>query len=307
MKIDIDLLYRFESGLNPQQIGQSKVPATILGYGEISTIFRIEGNNQAAFKRMPLFSSRQSAEDYILLYREYSHLLQQAGLRLPDHDTIVVNLPQRPVVVYIAQTQLPADRFGHKLIQTTDRGYCIKLLEQLAREVSKVWRYNVLSKPGVELALDGQISNWVHLEGEGAHTMVYIDTSTPFLRKKGVEQLDPEPLLKSAPFFLRWVLRWLFLEDVMTRYYDPRQVFMDIAANLYKEQRRDLIPEAIGIFNDHLTHQEKPMTATEIEKYYREDKLIWTLFLAFRRMDCWLTTKLLRQRYEFVLPGKIAR
>ncbi len=35
--------------------------------------------------------------------------------------------------------------------------------------------------------------------------MAYIDTSTPFLRKEGVEQMDPEPLLKSAPFFLRWV------------------------------------------------------------------------------------------------------
>jgi len=29
--------------------------------------------------------------------------------------------------------------------------------------------------------------------------------------------------------------------------------------------------------------------------------------LTFRRMDCWLTTKLLRRRYEFILPGKIRR
>ena len=307
MKIDTDLLYRFESGLNPQRIEQSEVSAAILGYGEISTIFRIEGENGVAFKRMPLFSNRQSAEDYILLYREYSHLLQQAGLRLPDHDAVIIYIPQRPVVVYIAQEQLPSERFGHKLIQTQDHSFCIRLLEQVAMEVSKVWRYNALSASGVTLALDGQISNWVYQNRESDPSMAYIDTSTPFLRKEGVEQMDPEPLLKSAPFFLRWVLRWFFLEDVMNRYYDPRQVFIDIAANLYKEQRRDLIPEAIGVFNAHLTDQENQITASEIEKYYREDKLIWILFLAFRRLDCWLTTKLLRKRYEFILPGEITR
>ena len=307
MKIDTDLLYRFEKGLNPQRIEQSRIPASILGYGEISTIFRIEGGHHVAFKRMPLFSDRQSAEDYILLYREYSHLLQRAGLRLPDHDAVVIKLPQRPVVVYIAQERLPSGRFGNRLLRTEDHGFCTGLLEQVALEVSKVWRFNALSTPGVTLALDGQISNWVYLQREGSSSMVYIDTSTPFFRKKGIEQLNPEPLLKSAPFFLRWVLRLLFLDDVMNRYYNPRQVFVDIVANLYKEQRRDLIPGAMDIFNGHLTDREKPLTAADIEKYYREDKQIWALFLAFRRMDCWLTTKLLRKRYEFILPGKIVR
>lgn len=307
MKIDTDLLYRFENGLNPQRIEQSRIPASILGYGEISTIFRIEGDNRTAFKRMPLFSNQQSAEDYVLLYREYNHRLSEAGLSLPDHDAVIINIPRRPVVVFIAQERLPSDRFGHKLIQTGNHGLCMRLIEQVALEVSKVWRYNALSAPIAALALDGQISNWVYLDGEGAHTMVYIDTSTPFLRKDGIEQLDPEPLLKSAPFFLRWILRWLFLDDVMNRYYDPRQVFIDIAANLYKEQRKDLIHEAIDVFNHHLTDREKPLTVADIEKYYREDKLIWTLFLTFRRMDCWLTTKLLRKRYEFILPGKIVR
>ncbi|MBW1864270.1 MAG: hypothetical protein JRI64_01235 [Deltaproteobacteria bacterium] len=307
MKIDKDLLYRFEDGLNPQRIEQSRVPASILGYGEISTIFKIEGDNRTAFKRMPLFSNRQSAEDYVLLYREYSHRLKEAGLNLPDHDAVIVSIPRRPVVVYIAQERLPSDRFGHHLIQTGDRRLCMQLIEQVAMEVSKVWRYNAVSAPGVALALDGQISNWVCMEGGGVSTMVYIDTSTPFLRKDGVEQLDPEPLLKSAPFFLRWILKWLFLDDVMNRYYDSRQVFIDIAANLYKEQRKDLIHGAIEIFNRYLTAGEKPLAVAEVEKYYREDKLIWTLFLAFRRMDCRLTTKLLRKRYEFILPGKIAR
>ena len=307
LKIDQNLLERFESGLNPQQIDRSEVPATILGYGEISSIFKIEGCDRVAFKRMPLFTARQPAEEFIRLFREYNRLLEAAGLNLLGYDAVVIQVPERPVTVYIAQDLMPEDRFGHKLIQVCEPEACRRLLDQVAEEASKVWQYNAESGPDVELALDGQISNWVRPVGGDENRLIYIDTSTPLFRLSGVEQLDPEPLLKGAPGFLRWILRWLFLDDVMNRYYDARQVFMDIAANLYKEQRKDLIPLAVEVFNRHLPEETKPLTERDVKAYYRLDKLIWTLFLAFRRMDRWLTTKLLRRRYEFILPGKIRR
>ena len=137
--------------------------------------------------------------------------------------------------------------------------------------------------------------------------MYYIDTSTPLYRKQGKEQLDPELFLRSAPSFVRWIIRLLFLKDVMNRYYVPRMVYTDLAANLYKEQRPDLIPLTIDIINCYIPDAQPPLTAKEVERYYREDKFIWTLFQALRRLDCWLTTRLLRKRYEFILPGKIRR
>ncbi len=307
MKIDHELLQRFEKGLNPQQIEKSSVPAELLGYGEISAIFRIQGEDRAAFKRMPLFSDRVAAEKYVALYREYCRLLEAVGLNLPDTETAIVHVPGRPVVVYIAQERLPADRFGHQLLRALDEKSCFQLVEQVAGEIAKVWQYNDTSAPGVELALDGQISNWVRQEKGKGGGLVYIDTSTPLLRLRGVEQMDPEPLLKSAPAFLRWILRWLFVDDVMNRYYDHRQVLIDIAANFYKEQRPELIPGAVDIFNRKLLVGQKSLTTTDVEKYYREDKMIWRLFLGFRRVDRFLTTKLLRRRYEFILPGKIER
>ncbi len=303
MQVDIGLLEKFERGLDPQYIEESQIPAALLGYGEISSIFKIEGHDQVAFKRMPLFSSQQTAQDYIRLYHEYCQRLSEAGLILPNSDTLMIAIPKRPVVVYIAQERLPSELFGHNLIQSPDADVSLSVVERVAGEISKVWRYNAASAPAVTLAIDGQISNWINVDG----TMIYIDTSTPFLKKEGVEQMDPEPLLKSAPFFLRWILRWLFLDDVMNRYYDPRQVYIDIAANLYKEQRPDLIPPTIDVLNRHLPKEQSPLTSREIEKYYRVDKLIWTLFLALRKVDRWLTTKILRRRYEFILPGKIKR
>ena len=57
-------LNNFESGLNPLQLKQSKIPAEVIGYGEISTVFEIQGDNHNAYKRLPLFDNHKLAEDY---------------------------------------------------------------------------------------------------------------------------------------------------------------------------------------------------------------------------------------------------
>ena len=82
----LDLLQEFEQGLDPQEPERSQIPATVLGYGEISTVFAIdaEGLEGLAFKRMPLFDDAGEIQAYQAAYEEYCRLLQQeAGLRLP--------------------------------------------------------------------------------------------------------------------------------------------------------------------------------------------------------------------------------
>ncbi|MBE9544046.1 MAG: hypothetical protein IMF02_06095 [Proteobacteria bacterium] len=307
MRVDENLLYEFESGLNPQDLKNSPTPATIIGYGEISAIFQIADNSEVAFKRLPLFSDRPSAELYIQHHDEYCHLLTEAGLRLPEHEMVIIEPIDRPVAVYIAQKLLPSRRFGHQLIHEFDGDNIRLLLEIIVAEISRIWRYNRSHQPAIRLALDGQLSNWVWFDDPPRSVIYYIDTSTPLFRKEGIEQLDPELFLKSAPAFLRWILRWLFLKDVIDRYYDQRRVYTDLAANLYKEQRPDLIPEAVTIINRQLGSDQKPLTVDDVEKYYREDKLIWSFYLSFRRIDRWLTTKIFRRRYEYILPGRIRR
>ena len=238
------------------------------------------------------------------MHVEYCALLEKAGLQLPAHTTHIVEIPGRPVAVYIAQQQFAGDRLCHRRIHRIDEADCLLLIERVAAEIAKVWAFNTKAAPDTELAIDGQLSNWV-AGGSGRHPaqLLYIDTSTPLMRKHGVEQQNPERLLKSAPGFLRWVIRWFFLNDVMGRYYVPRLVYTDLAANLFKEQRPELVPETVAIANRFLKDSEAPLTVKDIERYYAEDKRIWIVFLAFRRMDRWLTTRLLRRRYEFILPG----
>ena len=307
MDIDSDLLERFEAGLDPQHPDRSAIAARLIGFGEISAIFQIAADTSRAYKRMPLFKTVAEAEKYADMYHAYCRQLTRAGLNLPDSATHIVARPQRPVVLYITQTQLPAESVANRLIQSSDPDGFQTLLDKILRAMARFWDYNRAMQPDLELAIDGQISNWA-LTPEGPDEILYfIDTSTPFIRKNGVEQLDPELLLQAAPSFLRWLIRWLFVDDVMTRYYDPRQVLIDLAANLIKEQRPDLVAPAVELVNVHLPTHLSPVTLADVERYYREDKFIWTIFLAFRKLDRTLTTWFTSQRYEFILPGKIKR
>lgn len=135
----------------------------------------------------------------------------------------------------------------------------------------------------------------------------YLDTSTPLLRRDGREQLEPELFLRAAPSFLVWIIRRFMLADVMERYYDRRKVAVDLVANLFKEQRPDLVPVAVELVNGFLASADAaPVTEEEVRAYYREDARIWRVYLAFRKIDR-LLHRLLRKEYPYILPGRVVR
>ena len=297
-------LIAFESGLDPLYLNQSKIPAKVIGYGEISTVFEIDGDEKNAYKRLALFENRESAEDYTNIYNAYCNYLRKSGLNLPDDETVIIDNDNRATVLYIVQSKLDPKNFAHKLILNYTEQQASEILTKICGEIEKVWKFNSQNNPDLEFALDGQLSNWVI---ENDYKIFYVDTSTPLFKIKDVEQLNPDLILKTAPSFLRWILRLFFLKDVMNRYYEPRSVYMDLIANLHKEQRPDLVPIAIDIVNKYIKEPDKKFDIGEINKYYKEDKLIWTLFLAFRKFDRFLKSKIFHKRYEYILPGKIKR
>lgn len=304
MSLSDNELITFESGLDPLNLKNSKIPAMVIGYGEISTVFEIDGDENNAYKRLALFEDRNSAEDYTKIYNAYCDYLRNTGLNLPEDKTVIIDNDKRATILYIVQRKLDPENFAHKLILNYSEQQASDLLTKICDEIEKVWKFNSKNKPDLEIALDGQLSNWVI---ENDNKIFYIDTSTPLFKIKNVEQLNPDLILKTAPSFLRWVLRLFFLKDVMNRYYEPRSVYMDLIANLHKEQRPDLVPIAIDIVNKYIKEPDKKFDIDEINKYYKEDKLIWTLFLAFRKFDRFLKSKIFHQRYEYILPGKIKR
>ncbi len=185
-------------------------------------------------------------------------------------------------------------------------------------ELLKVWDYN-RRQAHIQLGIDGQISNWAIADFDPDHPalpeqprLLYVDTSTPLFRVDGEEQLDAELFLRSAPSFLAWLLRWLFLDDVVGRYYDFHAVIVDLIANFYKEQHAELIPDLVQLANDFLVRQAAdlavaPISEKEVASYYRQDAMIWRLYQGARRLDRWLHARVLRKPYPYILPGPVQR
>lgn len=323
MELDIDreLLARFEKQLDPKRPEAAEVPAKVLGYGEISTVFEIgtAEQSQIAYKRMPIFESSEELDKYRWTFGEYNRLLaEEVGLNLPafGHGT-VEGAGGRPVM-YLAQEKLDPAGIGNRAIHVLPADDVAALARLVLGELAKVWDFNA-RQGEVQLGIDGQISNWsvAGFDPEGPaidedSRLVYLDTSTPFIRLDGVEQLDPELFLRSAPSFLVWLLRLLFLDDVVNRYYDFHLVAVDLVANFYKEQLPELIPALVETVNDFLSGEAAgldvaPITAKEVKSYYRQDALIWRLYLSMRKTDRFLRTRITRRGYPYILPGKIKR
>lgn len=316
LDIDLGLLQQFEQSLDPRRPESCAVPARVLGYGEISTVFELDAQPGIAFKRMPIFRDSRELDSYDATSDRYYLELRSAGLELPDSDRVHIVSDTDRIILFLAQTKLPSESIANKVIHSLDIDDTARLELAVLRELAKVWEVN-RRESGLELGIDGQISNWSvkgYVEGDGLPPepeLIYLDTSTPFVRLEGVEQLNAELFLRSAPSFMVWLLRWLFLEDVVTRYYDLRLVVIDLIANFIKEQLPDRIPALIETANDFFTGEGaalgiEPITDKEIRSYYREDALIWILYLNMRRLDRGLH-RIARKEYPYILPGKIKR
>jgi hypothetical protein len=319
--IDTELLNQFERGLNPGAPGKSLIPARILGYGEISTIFEIlhENLHGLAFKRMPIFRSMDEMDRYDALFIRYNKLLsEEIGIMVPEYSTARVYPETGNMVVYIIQEKLPSESLCHRLLNRLDNASIRTLFLVILRHMLKVWRFNANSSE-IVMGLDGQLSNWALKDLNPADPAVtdeselyYIDTSTPLIRIDAKEQIETELFLRSAPSFLVWLIRAFFLQGILDRYYDFHLVAVDLIANLYKEQRPDLIGDFIDAANLFFAREAsdlkiKPLTVSEVKSYYREDAFIWRLFLALRRLDRIIKTYILKRPYPYILPGKIRR
>jgi hypothetical protein len=317
--IDRVVLERFEAGLNPLKPELSMIPASIIGYGEMSTIFSIQsgGMESYACKRMPIFRTRDEMVKYEALYNEYNSLLRTIGLNIPEFDSVGVFPEKGNLVIYDVQKKLPGGSICNRMLHTLGDDSIRLMVVRVLQELAKVFRFN-RSGDARTVGIDGQISNWAvkgwtegGTLGEGTE-LFYIDTSTPFLSKGGVEQMDPELFLRSTPSFMVWLIRLFFLKGVMTRYYDFRLVTIDLVANIYKEQRPELVPMLVEAVNGFFAGLKgefdiAPVTVDEVQKYYREDSFIWKVYLALRKFDRFLHLKLLRKPYPYILPGEIKR
>ncbi len=320
MKINADIIKELENTIDTIHPERGKIPIKILGFGEISLVFElVDDPEKIAYKRLPIFDSEKQVKRHIKAYKEYNRILKEdIRLNIPDCDAMWVKDQKGNIVLYCAQEKVPPETIGNKIIHELSNHDVRELVLFIMGELKKVWDFNKKNE-NIKVGIDGQISNF-SLAGYNPNnpkvpediTLIYLDTSTPMYRINGIEAMEPELFLKSAPSFLRWLLKALFIQEVMDRYHDWRLVTIDLIANFFKEQKRELIQGLIKIINDFFIQEAgefniESITLKEVQSYYDNDKMIWEIFQRVRKFDRFIKTKLFRKKYDFYLPGKIER
>jgi hypothetical protein len=245
-------------------------------------------------------------------------LVNKIGLQLVPSAFEYIDLGKEPLTLFLAQQKVNPENFCHKLIHKVTKDEVFIMFHLLMTELHKIFTFNRNSRD-IKVGIDSQISNWAvknFAETNGKITnstqFLYLDTSTPMFRIDKKEAMEAELFLKSAPSFLRFILKLAFLQEVLDRYYDWRLVAIDMMANLFKEQRKDLISGCLEVVNTFYQNEAKdfkikPITKKEILDYYENDKQIWSIFQSARKFDRFLTTNLLHKKYMFYLPPSIKR
>ncbi|MFX1567858.1 MAG: DUF6206 family protein [Promethearchaeota archaeon] len=320
MKVNIELLKRFEDTIDTINPENGEIPIKILGFGEMSLVFEIIDDPQHfAYKRIPIFDTEKQVQKHIKAYNEYCRILEkELNFNLPEHKAIYFRDNKGKIQFYSVQAKIDPESVGNKVIHHINDEEVEKLILLAIREMKKVWTLNK-DNPDLKVGLDGQISNFAimnfnptSLTIDDNTKLLYLDTSTPMYRINGVDAMDAELFLKSTPSFLRFLIKAMFLQEVLDRYYDWRLVIIDLVANFFKEQKPEIIPNLIFRINRFFKEEAPefemaPLTLIEVQKYYKNDKMIWSIFQTARKIDRYIKTKLFRKTYDFYLPGKIER
>ena len=263
----------------------------VLGYGEISTVLRLTvGTRSYACKRLPPFPTG-AFEPYRRACTEYLAALGERGITIAPSTLETVDRGAERIVYCIQPIE---DALLVDQLRSADG-------EATAR-VAKRLTETIVGAIDDRLGLDAQISNWA-VSPDG--TFVYLDVTTPLIRDDdGTEMLDTDLFLASLPAFLRPIVRRFLLAEILSHYYDPRAALVDLIGNFKKERIDAAIPAFLDAANERT---QPPITRKEIDRYYRNDALMWEVLQRLRRADRWWQRRIRRRGYPFLLPGKVDR
>ncbi len=317
--VDLQLLSRFEAGLDPRRPEHGAVPARVLDYGELTTVLTIGGKEAAplVYKRLPCFLTGDEAGQFEALHRRYVKTLgERAGLRVAA--TTTVHLPdasRRHVVVYIVQERLPEDTFCHMATYRMSPADVGRLVMAILAEAGKVFDLNEAHQGDTEVGFDAEMANWAILGYDHERgglperfRLAYLDTNTPMMRRRGQEQLDPEPFLRSAPTPLLPIIRRTVLPEILSRFYDFRRVAIHLVSRFYDEGRPELVPGIIDAVNWYFLAERRephfqPVTIEQVRRFHRWERLIWRTHLWLLRID--RRARQVRGRsYPYILPAR---
>ena len=307
-------LRRFEEQLDPAQPTAGDASVEIVGYGEVSTAFALAALPHAICKRMAGFRDERTVARYTDVVRCYIDWLTQLGIAVADTQLVPVCTRAGGHVVYLVQPRLPAAGLGHHLLRQADDTTLCACLDAVLAIIGTLMRRNRAATDARTITVDAQLSNWYFdVRDGGVGAPLLFDVGTPYMRLHGVDEVGVDIFLAPIPPVIRWYYRrQRAVERYLDDYFDTRHILLDLLGNFYKEGRPDRIPMALGHVNRWLATtgadlDAATLDAAAVERYYAKDAAALELFLKARRVDRFIRTRILRQRYNFILPGPIRR
>ncbi len=317
--VDLQMLARFEAGLDPRRPEHGAVPARVLDYGDLSTVMTIGAKDAGSlvYKRLPCFMTGDEAGQFESLHRRYVKTLgERAGLRVAATTTLhVPDASKRHMIVYIVQEALPQDSLCHIATYCMSAADVGRLVMAILAEAAKVFDFNQTHQGATELGFDGEMANWAIQGYDGERLglpdrfrLVYLDTNTPMIRRQGQEQLDPEPFLRAVPGPLLPVIRRAVLPEMLSRFYDFRRVAIHLVSRFYDEGRPELIPGIIDAVNWYFLAERReshfhPVTVEQVQRFHRYDAFLWRAHLWLRRVNRRMC-RVQRRPYPYILPAR---
>lgn len=304
---DAERLAAFEARLDPAR-ADATPGVRIVGCGEVSTVFALAELPGRLCKRMAGFRDAAAAARYADLVERYLALLRDAGVAPVETAIVPIERRGRPPVVYLVQPRLDAAGLGHALLRDADDATLTAAIDAMLARVGALLASNRARSDGRTVTVDAQLSNWHFGGGEP----VLIDVGTPFLRKDGRDEIGVELFLAPVPPGMRALYRRArAVERYLDAFFRARTLLIDAVANFHKEGRPDRIPLALARVNPWLAGLGelggRAIERADVDRYYQRDAKTLELYLRARRLDRFVRTRLLRQRYDFVLPGAIRR
>jgi hypothetical protein len=308
------ILQRFEEQLDPTRPQASVEPVEIVGYGEVSTVFSLAAIPDRVCKRMAGFHDAPAVERYVEVVQRYIARLSQLGVQVAPTVPVHVQTPASGHVVYLLQPRLDASALGNHLLRDADDGVLLAAVDRVLAHVHTLLLANRSARNGRTVTVDAQLSNWhFPVRGSTVGVPALVDVGTPFMRCHGVDEMGIELFLAPVPAPMRPLYRRARLvERYIDDYFAPRTLLTDLLGNFYKEGRADRIDMVLAHVNRWLRGPGADLgaptiTRAAVDGYYRKDAQLLELFLKVRRLDRYVRTRLLRRRYNFILPGPIRR
>ncbi len=256
----------------------------IIGYGELSVVlgYPFDAPRYACKPSSPF--TEPELDSYTRIIENYIRELTDQGLTVVPTKLMQIERGDR-FVAYQIQPALPAESIGDRVLSAAEPDPEHPLLVALAGMVASVTD---------RVSFDPQLPNW-SWDGQ---CPTLIDVGTPFFwREDGEPEMDMRPLFRAIPAPLR-AFAFRDTAPLLARYKVPRNVAIDVIAQLMRIELDDWIEPAITALNAEL---DEPIDEAAGRASLADDLKSFPRLKRLQKMERTWSTRVRRRSYDYFI------